>query len=65
MSAMNEVSARALAPIGQEAKPAADHHAFKAAELVTDREKTTPSGSKSRVPAAPITGPLKSPAIRN
>jgi hypothetical protein len=24
--------------------------------------KTTPSGSKWRVPAAPITGPLKSPA---
>src|ERR1700722_6455866 len=27
-------------------------------------EKTTPSGSKCRVPAAPITGPLKSPNSR-
>jgi hypothetical protein len=27
-----------------------------------DLEKTTPSGSKCRVPAAPITGPLKSPS---
>jgi hypothetical protein len=62
MSAMNEVSARALAPIGQEAKPAADHRAFKVAEPVTDRQKTTPSGSKSRVPAAPINWAPKIPS---
>jgi hypothetical protein len=27
-------------------------------------QKATPSGSKFRVPAAPITGPLKSPALK-
>src|SRR5215475_4927659 len=32
---------------------------------VTDGQKNTPSGSKYRVPAAPVTGPLKSPSNNN
>src|SRR4029077_691081 len=34
-------------------------------KAVADRQKITPSGSKCRVPAAPVTGPLKSPARRD
>jgi hypothetical protein len=56
----------APAPIPSEAEPAAAVVPPPPAigqDKVT--EKITPSGSKTRVPAAPSTGPLKSPARRN
>jgi hypothetical protein len=54
------------APIDQEAQPAADGDSPSPVGRVgQDKlapQKTTPSGSKCRVPAARMTGPLKSPA---
>jgi hypothetical protein len=60
--------AEAPAPIGQEAQPATDGGSPLSVGGVGQsklgRKKSTPSGSKCRVPPAPITGPLKSPAPR-
>jgi hypothetical protein len=52
------------APIGREAQPATEGGAPSPAGWIGQGklEKITPSGSKYRVPPAPITGPLKSPS---
>ena len=57
----------APAPIGQEAQPATAGDCPSPVGRIGQGKrgrKNTPSGSKCRVPPAPITGPLKSPALR-
>jgi hypothetical protein len=59
---------RASAPIGQEARPATEGaHRRRLAEsgrASRPEKKLAPLGSKYRIPAASITGPHKSPALR-
>ena len=55
-----------VAPVGQAAQPAAAGKSPSPVGWIgqdkVGLKKATPSGSKCRVPAAPTTGPLKSPA---